>query len=282
VVPSTTPEEPPTSGGDNGTTVPSVQVQVNGSTVTVTWPAMDGVTRYRIERFKKDANGQYVRDGVAKSVSETTVTETLPSGEYKFVITPRVGYVYDTTKAMEGFGTVGGTSTGGEENTTSPATTYVPNVHAIVNGTKVTLQWDPYMLGQQAAEYYRVIRYVKDEQGQFVQDGPTRTVNDTHFEDTLAANKEYRYEVIPRGTATYLFDKATTVLLTALAEGEREVFASDYVLSDGRTQYEVQRYVKDAATGQYVADGQPFTVNQLSFVDPNPIDANKEYKYTFK
>ncbi|MGG3948384.1 hypothetical protein ABET54_01795 [Geobacillus thermodenitrificans] len=136
------------------------------------------------------------------------------------------------------------------------------------------------LLGEQAAAYYRVVRYVKDEQGPFVQDSAVRTINGTIFVDTIAANKEYRYEVISRVTMTYLFDQATKVTLSALTEGERQVFVADHVLHDGRMEYEVQRYVKDPETGQYVEDGEPFTVNQLSFVDLNPIDSSKEYKYT--
>jgi hypothetical protein len=54
-----------------------------------------------------------------------------------------------------------------------------------------------------------------------------------------------------------------------------------FVTTDNQTgDFEVQRYVKNSE-GQFVIDGEVFTINTSSFTDDTVV-SGKEYKYTFK
>jgi hypothetical protein len=78
-----------------------VKAVANGSTISLSWNQMDGILRYRVQRYKM-VNGEFVADGYAKTTLTASFSESgLAAGTYKYIITPRVGYVYDTQQSIE-------------------------------------------------------------------------------------------------------------------------------------------------------------------------------------
>ena len=85
-------------------TVSNVQAVQNGKNVELSWDVFvsDGkeIDRYRVQRFKLDANGNWVKDGSARNASGTSYVDNKAQVgvQYKYQIIPRTSF-YDESKA---------------------------------------------------------------------------------------------------------------------------------------------------------------------------------------
>lgn len=98
------PEEVPVVENDDDR---NISVVIEGQTATITWDNLEDITRYRVQRYVKDSAGVYVRDSYAKAALASPYEDSnLPAGEYKWEITPRIGYIYDGTQTLEVTGVI--------------------------------------------------------------------------------------------------------------------------------------------------------------------------------
>lgn len=262
-------EEPTDS--ENETPVVNLNIVSNGTTANLSWDNIGDATRYRLQRYVQLPDGSYQREGFAKSITGNTFVDSgLQEGmTYKYELTPRIGYVYDNEKMIEGTVTINQIDEQPAEEVKDDSE--IPNVHAIINGSNITLHWDSFSDSTQ----YRVQRYVKDELGLYKKDGFTKTVNGLSYNDIVDVGKEYKYEIVPLAGNVYVNDYAAEVNVVGLENGSTVTFSGDM----GNV-YVVQRYVYDQNTGSYVTDGESFEINELSFVDGNAL-TGEQYKYRF-
>ena len=201
-----------------------INVELDGTTANVSWGEMEDVTRYRVQMYVKTSTGTFEKSGTAKAIAETSYKFTgLKEGnEYKFVVEPRVGFVYDATKAFfttvhvpttqveEPTAPAESTTPTGEEGTETPTTPTVQDgitgAKVDMKGSKATISWDPTTIEGKDITSFKIVRYVKDEiTGKYVADGLSRSVTGTSYEDTykLKSGKTYKYEITPRVGTTY-------------------------------------------------------------------------------
>ena len=274
------PEVEDSDGLGDITQIPTLDITLSGTTATVKWDEIEGASQYRIQRWVKNTDtGLFVRDGFAKtSKSNEFVSTALVAGhEYKFEVVPRIGYVYDTDKTIEGTVTLEVEAPQQEEQ----AEVQVENAQVVAKGLETTLHWNPITVNGQEVTQYRVQRYkLNPDTGIYVADAYARTVSGTSFNDTYYKTAgKYRYEITPKSSTTYLNDKKVTIYNVDLANDDKlKVFFGNSDSQSGN--FEVQRFVK-GADGLFTADGSKFTVTSTSFEDTT-ADPSKEYKYTFE
>ncbi|WP_121616870.1 GLUG motif-containing protein [Virgibacillus halodenitrificans] len=181
----------------------TLHVTMDGTTANLSWDAIEDASRYRIQMYVKDEFGVFVKDGYAKSVSSTEVALTgLKEGtEYKFEITPRVGYIYSDDYMISATA-----ETGNVEEPSEPSTNSTVTVE--LEGTTANVTWD----GIEDASRYRVQKYVKNEEtGEFEKDSYAKTASDTTITLTrLDEGAEYKFEVIPLIKFSYDYKSSVT------------------------------------------------------------------------
>ncbi|MEX3623670.1 fibronectin type III domain-containing protein [Viridibacillus arvi] len=80
-----------------------VRATVKGTTVMLDWNEVADVTRYKVEKYKYNAKqNKYELDGYGVSTDKNThsFSDLEKNTKYKFVIIPRVGYVYDSSSQI--------------------------------------------------------------------------------------------------------------------------------------------------------------------------------------
>ncbi|WP_121616632.1 Ig-like domain-containing protein [Virgibacillus halodenitrificans] len=181
----------------------TLHVTMDGTTANLSWDAIEDASRYRIQMYVKDEFGVFVKDGYAKSVSSTEVALMgLKEGtEYKFEITPRVGYIYSDDYMISATA-----ETGNVEEPSEPSTNSTVTVE--LEGTTANVTWD----GIEDASRYRVQKYVKNEEtGEFEKDSYAKTASDTTITLTrLDEGAEYKFEVIPLIKFSYDYGSSVT------------------------------------------------------------------------
>jgi M26 IgA1-specific Metallo-endopeptidase N-terminal region/Fibronectin type III domain len=259
-----------------------VRATVDGTTVTLDWDSIEGVTRYRVEKYKlNEDTGLYERQGFGIATSETTFTlENLdPNSEYKFVVTPRIGYVYDNKASMETTATIGAI----EEEVVEPK--QFEGVYVIMNDDKAIIHWEPMILNGEKVTRYRVQRYVLDpETGEYKPNHYSPAVDGTSYVDEYYRDGEkYKYEITPLGLNQYLYEWTTTIYnVTEVSEGETKVFFdTTEEIDESKVVFEVQRFVKNEENGEFEKMGEPFEVIGTEFTDTEAVEG-KEYKYAIK
>ena len=273
-------ETPIADGMGDITEIPQLDISVSGTTATVTWDEFEEVSQYRIQRYVKNTDtGLFVKDGFARtSKTNQYVSEGLTAGkEYKFEVVPRIGYVYDTNKAIEG--TVALEAEAPEQ--TEQVQETVKNAQVVAKGLNTTIHWDPIYVNGQEVTQYRVQRYkYNPDKGIYVTDAYAKTVTGRSLVDTYSKTSgKYRYEITPRTSTLYLNDKKVTIYNVDLVNDDKlKVFFGNAEGQSGT--YNVQRFVK-GEDGSFAADGEKFTVTSTTFEDTT-ADPTKEFKYTFE
>jgi hypothetical protein len=300
-------ESAPVSGTVETPEIPTVQNVVataEGKTITVTWDPLEGSAKYKVQRYKKDADGTFKADGFARTSSETTFVDTnnIQAGtEYKYEIIPLVGNVYKPEYA--GYATV---TTAAEAPDTPPeeeVDNTVKNVTVTLNGTIATVTWDQLTEDGKPVTSYRLQKYVKDDTGQYVKDGAPVAVKDATTKDfTVLEGKTYKFEVVPQidiyrpelaGYAEITVPAADPVETTPPAEEDPDVdkvelqgltITNDGLVNtlnwsviNGSGRYRVYRYVK--VNGVYKQDVFVRTTDKTTFVDTLRLKPNTEYTY---
>jgi hypothetical protein len=184
----------------------SLTVTIDGTTARLSWEPIEDATRYRVQRYIKDEDtGLFVKDGYAKAITDTEITfdDLKPGTEYKFEVTPRVGWIYDSNYAIS---TTAKTEVVEKEKPVVEAT-----LNVTLDGTTAHLTWDTI----EDATRYRVQKYIKNEEtGEFVQDNYAKTVNGTELSFTdLVEGAEYKFEVVPLIGYMYDYDYAITKII---------------------------------------------------------------------
>ncbi len=259
--------------------------------VTITWnPYLVGgtpTTKYRVQPFMKNKEtGLFELKGSPVVASANTLVlegnKFELDNEYYFQVIPLVSNKYDVQFS-------------GKSNTVfvDPAQFVVkaepiPNLHVIMNGSEATVLWKPITIAGEVITRYRVQRHVLDEAtGTYKVDLYAPSVNATSYVDEYyKAGSIYRYEVTPLSyvSGRYLFEHTTTIYFVELQEqGQTRVFFGtdpdmDPSVATGK-ETTVQRYVLDD-TGQFVLDGEPFTIDRYDFVDQTTV-VGKHYRYEF-
>ena len=255
--------------------VQNVTATAKGTDATVTWDALEGATRYRVQAYVKDpVTGEFVRDGFGRTTSNNMIDmKFLEEGKtYKFEVIPSI----DGSYSEESKGTSNEVVIEVVEET-DPVVESKLNV--TIDGTTAHLSWDTI----EDATRYRVQVYVKDESGIFVKDGYAKSVNDTEYTiEGLKEGTEYKFEVTPR--IGYVFDSEYLISATAetaapTTEPEVEeptepsangnVFVSlegttahlSWDTIEDATRYRVQRYILNEETGKFEKDSYARTVN---------------------
>ena len=61
-------------------------------------PEGDDITQYKVQRYVKQEDGSYVEDGLAKATKDPLYQDTTAKEgvAYRYEVTVRHGYVYDT------------------------------------------------------------------------------------------------------------------------------------------------------------------------------------------
>jgi hypothetical protein len=258
----------------------ALNVTIEGTTAHLSWDAIEDASRYRVQKYIKDEEtGEFVQDGYAKAVNGTEVSfENLKSGaEYKFEVTPRIGWIYNSDYTISKTASVGEVEESTEEK---EEITPITNAHVVMEGSRPTIYWDPLIIDGEEITQYRITRYALDkETGQYVKDNYSPTVTGTSYTDTYYIDKnvtKFRYEITPRTSSMYAPEHSITIYdVTTVADGTVQVF---FASEEGQTgSYTVQRYIKDSE-GNFVKDGEPFDVTGTNFVD-DTADPEKEYKY---
>lgn len=160
------------------------------------------VTQYRIYRYVKNDNGQYVQEGNAVVVTEleTEFANLKPGKDYKFTVQPRVNNSYNNTEyhnskeiSVPNDVTPSEPEEGEDFN---PEDIRIEDVTVTMNGTKATVEWK----GFGDVRTFKVWRYEVLENGEFKRSNFGRKVmNTTTFEDPdkLKPNTKYLYVVVP-------------------------------------------------------------------------------------
>lgn len=93
------PAEPEKPVEEVSNTIENITVSLDGTTASIEWNEMNGVSRYRVQAYIKNDNGEFVKDSYARTTSNTSYSfKYLDEGkEYKFVIIPRTNF-YDSSK----------------------------------------------------------------------------------------------------------------------------------------------------------------------------------------
>ncbi|MEX3623708.1 Ig-like domain-containing protein [Viridibacillus arvi] len=175
-------------------TVQNVQVSAEGTTAKISWNGFEGSTRYKVQAYKKAANGEFVVDGFARSTSgETYNYDNLEIGaEYKFAIIPTVSGQYKEDNA--GFSkviSIVGSSEGGDQSD-------VVKVQVALDGTKANVTIVPFVVNGETIDKYRIQIYVKNADGVYVKDGAAKAVSSFTNTYNVIAGKDYKFEVTPR------------------------------------------------------------------------------------
>ena len=282
--------------------VQNVSASVNGKEVTVTWDAYEGATRYQVQRYKKDAAGVFQRDGFARASTGTTYVDTnnvLADTEYKYEIIPSVNGRYNTQLA-------GSTTATTEPEPPAPVEVVngVQNVAVSVNGTTATVTWDKLTVNGVEATTYRLQKWVKNEEGEYVKEGAAVAVRNALTKDvTVTAGKDYKIEIVPLVTI-YRAELAGFAEFTVSADntgGETSAPVTDVpvpeevvdtgvtIINEGlentltwspigeATRYRIYRYVQ--VDGKWKEDVFVRNADGTSFTDQLSIKADTEYKY---
>lgn len=172
----------------------TLNVSIDGTTAHLTWESIEDASRYRVQLYILDESGIFVKDGFAKSINETEATlDGLKEGaEYKFEVTPRIGYVYDTEFMITATAQTEKPEPEAEEPNEPGVNS---NVMVTIDGTTANVAWE--QIGD--ATRYRVQMYKKDTKtGKFEKYSFARSVTGTQVSfDRLPVGSEYQFEVIP-------------------------------------------------------------------------------------
>ena len=272
---------------------PNYELRVNAaddSKVILDWDVVPDATRYRIDRYKLNTEtNQYEREGygIATANNTYTFTNLTKDTTYRFVVVPRIGYVFNEKIIIENFyiPEVKPVDDSAEGNM---KTTQISGVHVIMENTKGILHWEPVIIDGTTIERYKIQRYVLDDKtNQYVADSAPISVNGTEFADKYYQddiNETYQYHITPLMVNKYLTEWKTVLYnVHGVNENEVKVFA-DTVGDNDTTeqQYSVQRLIFDSDLQKYVTDGEPFTANSKEFVDTEKLAAGSKYKYQIK
>ena len=193
---------------DDGSNVPEVppvksvlHVEVADTTANLSWDSIKDASNYRVQRYIQQEDGTFVKDGAATATSDTTfIYSGLKEGKtYKFEVTPRIGFVYDTEQAITATAKIAVKDNSNNEG--NGGNEVIQNVRVVMNGKTAEITWDPSIINTNEITAYRIVRYVKDEvTGEYKADGLSRAVTGNSYTDTykLIAGKTYRYEITPK------------------------------------------------------------------------------------
>ena len=283
-------------------TIQNVQATVDGQKITITWDALEGANRYRVQLYKKAANGEFVPEGFARSTSNNSYSyEGLDVGEYKFEIIPRVDGKF--SEAQSG----STTATIDESDIVKPEVKTVENIRVTLDGIKANVSFDPLTVDGSEVSRYRIQVYVKNDEGEFVKFGSAKATSDTSnnvFD--LVAGKEFKFEVTPRIGYVYDNNYQGSVEVSVPADAapiepetdelgeeleKEEIEIRDVIVTDNgdhitvewtpqgdATAYKVYRYVL-TEDGTYKLDRYGQRVEGTTFVDNYNLKGNKEYMY---
>lgn len=270
---------------------PNKEIVYDNTTNTINWSPIEGVDRYRVEIEQKDESGNYQSYSYPRSVAEASfeLARFEEGFEYKLIVSPRIGWVYDKTQAFETTVTLE-KEVPVEEVKEEEVT--IESINIQVKGKTASLSWN----GLPNAKGYRVQPLIKNDNGEFVNNSFARSTTNTSYEITnLLEGKEYKFVVIPRDGNVYDESKSGTSESISIASPEpsapiveekslavnTEVDGTNikvnWTQQEGISYYRVQRYVK-ADNGEFVEDSFPRTINGQEFLD-NRTEKNKEYKY---
>ncbi|MEX3625448.1 fibronectin type III domain-containing protein [Viridibacillus arvi] len=278
-----TTDVPPIKEPEPGT-VYEVRATLDGTSVILDWDKVTDVTRYKVEKYKYNAElNKYELDGYGVATTENThVFKNLKENtDYKFVITPRIGYVYDSTSQITTTAKIASIEEIDSINN------QINGVHVIMEQDKATIHWEPTVINGEEVTRYKVQRYVYNEKNKkYEVDGFGASDNSTSYVDTYHRknpNGIYRYEVTPLYSNRYLTDWMTTVYdvnAIGLEKDEKKVFYDvTEDLDESEVVYEVQRLVLNETTGDYEVNGEPFQMKGTEFKEQEVIKG-KQYRYT--
>ena len=297
------------SGGSEDNQTPKVlnvtATKADNTSLLVTWNPFEykGITseRYRVQRYIKQEDGTFTKDGAARSVTseELSVTGLKEGKTYKFEVIPMYGGTYNEEYA--------GTSneillkSSADNGTSVPEVPPVKSIlHVEMKNTNANLTWDSI----KDASNYRVQRYIQQEDGTFVKDGAATATSEPTFSFTgLKEGVTYKFEVTPR--IGYVYDASQAITATAsiavqnktdgeentgnpvipnlqaVMHGKTAVISWNLAVIDQNevTAYRIVRYVKDEVTGEYKADGLSRAVTGTSYTDTYKLIAGKTYRY---
>lgn len=209
--------------------VENVKSTVNGTSVSLTWDALDIADFYRIEIFKKDQSGNFQPYSYARSTSSLSyeISGLEAGGEYQFKVVPRVNWEYKSEFAGVSEAQLAALPTNDAietDNTTDNSK--VQNIKVSSKGNNAAnLSWSRFSIDGVNASGYRIQTYVKTTDGTFVKEGFARTTTGTSYTmSNLTEGKEYKFEITPR-TNVYLTDSANM-------SGEIKIGSTEEVVSE--------------------------------------------------
>ena len=261
-------EDNPKDGAKNP--VQNVKAVYENGKIIVTWDEHsigdDTAVKYRIQRYKKDESGQFVKDLMMEQVEGTRFVderELEEGGVYRFEVIPFYDrYLMDLVGTDEV--TVGELPKGEETATVEDPDTLVPAyILSTDKGIHIQLQEQEDLTG------FRIQRYVKNAQGIYVRDGSRRTIsNETSFLDTtVKEGQEYRYEITLRIGSRYA--QEDIIIDLPAYEGKPAI---TFAGLEGYDTYTIQRL--ELKNGELVKAGEPFTVDDTTFED-DKLDIEK-------
>lgn len=300
-------ESSPVTGTVSTPSLPTVQnvtATVNGTNVTVTWDAMEGSSRYRVQLYKKAENGDYEKVEFARATADTSYDyEGLEAGEYKFDIIPIVDGLYNEDYA--------GTTTAEIDASAveTPEHVTIENVNVTLDGVTANVSFDPLVVDGEEITRYRIQAYVKNDDGEYVKYSYAKSTSDVaNNEFELESGKDFKFEVTPRVDYVYDTNYSGTAEISVPADAAPtesvpeeelseeldadEIEIRDVTVTDNgggtitvewtaqgeSTAYRVYRYVL-TEDGTYKLDRFGERVDGTTFIDNNNIKENTAYMY---
>lgn len=290
------------SGEENGTeevtnAVTNIQVVSEGKSARVTWKAVSGATRYRVQMLEKDDSGNWITSGgVRTATSPTFKSNTLKENKvYKFEITPYVSNKYMEDKAATSNEFQLSNKEGTDENSNEEGNENVPkigNIQVSEEGNYAQVTWDEV----EGSTRYRVQMFEKDDTGSWVKNGGFRTVTkSTYKSNALKEAKTYKFEVTPYVSNKYVTsstgvsaefrltssgNESATGNVTNVKVIKKNSSTSVTVSWDeleGSTKYRVHRYEQNEAGG-FVLTGDIRTVMKNS-MDMSSLKRGTTYRF---
>ena len=275
-------------------------VALNGKTANLSVKEFidQGVTasNYRVYVDVKNADGSYTRTGTkVLTASELNASFELEAGkEYKFEVTPRIGFKYESEHAETKIVTVAADETPSEpvDEEIKPEEVQIKGVTAVANGSEVTVSWNT--VGTSTT--YKVYRYEVLADGTYKLDGPAVRVDNvnTFVDKNAKPNKDYLYVVAPLDGNRYNAAKAMGGTVTT---GDKIVVGQDTSASaikniqvnivgknavvtwdalEGTSKYKLTTYVQQADGSWKSSSNLTASSNTQTFKN---VVAGKNYKF---
>ena len=288
--------------------VTNIQATLTNKTASITWNAVPGATRYQIVTFVKDDTGEFVKEGTTRTSTTTSVkSATLKEGKtYRFEVTPYVSKYVSESKGTSSSIIVPVTQPPVEENNVVAPVT---NVQAVLTNKTASITWN----AVPGATRYQIVTYMKNDSGEFVKEGTTRTSSTNSIKSaTLKEGKTYRFEITPYVSYKYVSDSKGTssTIMVPITQTQPPVVEDDkekeeqgkdneetqieklrdvYATSNGvtanitwaayanATKYQVQAYTLDEK-GEYQSEGSAKTVT-TNKLDGFALKEGKTYRF---